>query len=171
MFITEEYLKKVTPVGEGVNASQIRPWIDPAKVNLLDPILGEYYLERLAERVQDEETTQADEEILKRIRPVQAWGVAKYLVFGTSLKMKNKGIQKQFGDFSESADAEEVRFMADEYLHNIKNYQSALRKFVKKNIKKYPEITDKKNEDAELFGCGCVDSSEDGYFSDSFMIV
>lgn len=170
MFINEEYLKEETPVGENVDVKKVLNWTKTVLGTHIEPILGEYFLSKLIERYKDEETTPADDKLIEKIKPALAWRSAAKAIFSMTYKLKNKGLQKQFGDFSQSASFEEVTFNVDEYNQNSKMYEKKILKFVCENIENYPEATDDRNKDGEVFKCKCNDGDED-IFNESFMVI
>jgi hypothetical protein len=171
MFVDEDYLKEETPIGQNVDISKVIPWVNEVISQYIEPILGEYFLGQVTQRYIDGNTTTADDGLIAKMKPAIAWGAAAYSIYGTSYKVKNKGLQKQFGDYSESTEANEKALMFDMYRQNARSREQKMKKFVCLNISNYSEATDKRNKDGEVYNdCGCDGGEVEG-FNDSIMII
>lgn len=171
MFVTEEYLKDETPMGDNVDIKKVMPWVKSVLRTNIEPILGRYFLNKLIERYVNSTTTPEDDELIDMIKPALAWRAVAHSIISTTFKLKNKGLQKQFGDFSQSASFEEVTFNVDHYNQNSTLYEEMLLDFLCDNIDEYPEAMDKKNKKSKVYGKCCISDDEDGTFNESFMVI
>lgn len=172
MFVTEEYLKDETPIGQNVDIAKVMPWVNEVIKQYIRPILGRYFLAQVTQRYVDGNTTPEDDALIEEMKPAIAWNAASYSIYGISYKLKNKGLQKQFGDYSEATEANEKALMFDLYRQNAKTNEKDLKKFICDNIEDYPEAKNKLNKDGEVYNdCGCGENLEDDSFNDSIMII
>lgn len=171
MFVSEDYLKENTPIGQNVDISKVMPWVKEVILRRIEPIMGEYFLKKITERYESGTTTAEDDKVIEKMRIAIAWGSAAEAAVNTSLKMKNKGMQKQFGDFSNSAEFDEVQFTFDNYRSAAKFHEQRLKKYVCDNSELYPEASDKKNKDGEVYNCCKCGKDNDEFFNDSIMLV
>lgn len=170
MFVDEDYLRDFTPIGQNVDISKVLVWTNEVLLTRIEPILGAYYLGRLTQRYLDSTTTPADDKVIEKIQPALAWGSAVQATINMSYKLKNKGIQKQFSDYSESAELNEILFIRDHYQQHAKVHEQRLLDFVCKNKTDYPEAFDDQNKDSQVYtNCGCEGKTTD--FNDSIMII
>ena len=64
--------------------------------------------------------------------------------------MKNKGIQKQNGDFSESVAKDEILLMYDHYAQKAAFYEQRIRQYLKDNGDLFTEYTSTDNTDSDM---------------------
>jgi hypothetical protein len=97
------------------------------------------------------QTLNNDEETLVTyIQPVVAWRSAEDAVFGLSYQLKNKGIQQQFGDYSNAVTQNEVAFSMEHYGQKASFYEARLFRFLKENRDLFPEFISELNKDSDI---------------------
>jgi hypothetical protein len=97
------------------------------------------------------QTLNNDEETLVTyIQPVVAWRSAEDAVFGLSYQLKNKGIQQQFGDYSNAVTQNEVAFSMEHYGQKASFYEARLFRFLKENKDLFPEFISDLNKDSDI---------------------
>ena len=127
-FITEAYIKLKTPITQNVDVNEITPFIATVSDMRIQPILGTYFYNDILTKY-NAQTLSPDEEILvSYIQPVVAWRSAEDAVFGLSYQLKNKGLQTQFGDNSNSVSIQEVNFGQDHYAIRVRNEKTCSRR-------------------------------------------
>ncbi len=164
-FITETYLKNQTPITANVDVTDVTPFIRTQCEMRVQPILGTYFYKDILTKY-NAQTLNPDEEILvSYIQPVVAWRSAEDAVFGLSYQLKNKGLQTQFGDNSNSVSIQEVNFGQDHYAQKASFYESRLSHYLKDNKALFPEFTSDLNKDSDLRPLRSLDSG----YTDSIM--
>ena len=97
------------------------------------------------------QTLNANETILvEKIKPAVAWRATVDCVLGLTYQLKNKGLQKQNGDNSESVDQTETTFVMRHYEQKAEFFEMITRKYLKINKDLFPEFTSNLNRDSEL---------------------
>ncbi len=165
-FITEAYLKTQTPITANVDVKDVTPYIKTQSDLRVQPILGTYFYKYLLGKYNAQTLSTDEVELVEYIQPIVAWRSAEDAVFGLSYQLKNKGLQVQNGDYSNSVTQREVVFAQDHYAQKASFYEARLVNFLKANKSLYPQFTDKLNTDSDIKPTKSVDN---GY--DDFMIL
>jgi hypothetical protein len=149
-FVTEYYIKENTPITKNVDVTDVMPWLKTVSDQRIQPILGTYFYEDILTKY-NAQTLSADEETLVTyIQPIVAWFGASASAFGLSYQIKNKGIQQQFGDFSQNVTFSEVTFTM-EHLEQIGwFYIRRLEYYLTENKALFSNFTSELNKDSDL---------------------
>lgn len=149
-FVTENYLKTKTPITKNVSSVDVLPFVEPAAAAWMQNILGTYFFLDLLAKY-NAQNLSADEELLvAKMQPAIAWRAATDCVLGLTYQLKNKGLQKQSGDNSESVEQSEVGFVMRHYEQKAEFFESMCRKYLVKNKDLFPLFTSTLNKDSEL---------------------
>ena len=164
-FVTEAYLKQKTPITQNVSATDVMPFIEPSASSWMQSILGTYFFNDLLTKY-NAQTLNGDETILvEKIKPAIAWRATVDCVLGLTYQLKNKGLQKQNGDNSESVDQTETTFVMRHYEQKAELFEMITRKYLKLNKDLFPEFTSNLNRDSEL-----APQNDDNFNSDTMFI-
>jgi hypothetical protein len=164
-FVTEQYLKQKTPITQNVSATDVMPFIEPSASSWMQSILGTYFFNHLL-TAYNAQTLTSDEEILvEKIKPAVAWRATVDCVLGLTYQLKNKGLQKQNGDNSESVDQTETTFVMRHYEQKAEFFEMITRKYLKLNKDLFPQFTSNLNRDSEL-----APQNDDNFNSDTMFI-
>lgn len=164
-FVTEAYLKQKTPITQNVSATDVMPFIEPSASSWMQSILGTYFFNDLLVKY-NAQTLNGDETILvEKIKPAIAWRATVDCVLGLTYQLKNKGLQKQNGDNSESVDQTETTFVMRHYEQKAEFFEMITRKYLKLNKDLFPEFTSNLNRDSEL-----APQNDDNFNSDTMFI-
>lgn len=164
-FITEAYLKNNTAITKNVDVNDIVPFIKTQSDMRIQPILGTYFYDYLLTAYNAQTLTVDEETLVTYIQPIVAWRSAEDAVFGLSYQLKNKGVQVQFGEFSNNAQNNEINFMADHFAQKASFYEKRLKFYLHENRLLFAEFISTDNNDSDLkpFDSSCNDS--DSYAS------
>jgi hypothetical protein len=166
-FITENYLKTQTPITANCDVNDIVPYIRTQSDLRVQPILGTYFYNDMLQKY-NAQTLSPDEEILlSYIQPVIAWRSAEDAVFGLSYQLKNKGLQLQNGDYSNSVSLNEVTFAIDHYGQKASFYESRLVNYLHTERDLFPNFISVLNRDSDIRP---TRNADNGY-TDSIMII
>lgn len=150
-FVTEDYLKRKTPITKNVEASEIVPFIDVAAQTWMQNILGTVFFEDLLTKYNDQTLSSDEENLVKKMQPAIAWRSATDCVIQLTYQLKNKGLQKQNGDNSESVELDEMGMVSRHYEEKAEFYEDFVFKHLKKNKDLFPVYTsDENKDDSEL---------------------
>lgn len=164
-FVTESYIKQTTALTKNVDPNEIMPFIATAAQTWMQSILGTYFFDDLVVKFNNE-TLSTDEEVLvAKIKPAVAWRAASDCVLELTYQLKNKGLQKQNGDNSESVDLEEMGFVKTHYENKAEFFESFVVEYLKINKDLYPELTSTQNKN------GVIKPQSDNNFNQDILFV
>jgi hypothetical protein len=149
-FITENYLKTQTPITANVDVNDVTPYIRTQSDMRVQPILGTYFYNYMLTGYNAQTLNNDEETLVTYIQPVVAWRSAEDAVFGLSYQLKNKGIQQQFGDYSNAVTQNEVAFSMEHYGQKASFYEARLFRFLKENKDLFPEFISDLNKDSDI---------------------
>jgi hypothetical protein len=167
-FITETYLKNNTPITKNVDVKDVTPYIRPASDMRVQSILGTYFYEYLLTAYNAQSLSSPEEALVEKIQPVVAWRAAENAAFGLSYQLKNKGIQSQFGDYSQNVSQSEVAFVMDHYGQMAAFFEKRLINFILENKDLYPQFTSALNTDSDIKP---VDDCTDNDYDNTMMVI
>lgn len=147
-FIGEKYLKENTPITANCAVEDIIPFVKSSSDAWMQPILGTYFYDYLL-GVYNAQTLSADELVLvEKIKPCVAWRSASEAVLGLTLQLKNKGLQKQNSDNSESVEDSTMKFVMAHYRQKAESYEGFLISWLKENKDLFPNFVSQLNKDS-----------------------
>lgn len=166
-FVTEQYLKLNVPITNNVDDTDFVPLIKSAADQYVRSILGTYFYNYLLQEYNNQ-TLSATEITLVQdyIQYSVAWRVASETAITVSYQLKNKGLQKQSGDYSQAVDMSEIAFMSHHYRDRADFYDQRLIKYLEQNKSLYPEFMSQLNNDTVISKLvNCTDCSGNGCYS------
>jgi hypothetical protein len=149
-FVTENYIKTNTPITKNVDVTDVVPWLKTVSDQRVQPILGTYFYEDILTKYNAQTLNSNETTLVEYIQPIVAWFGASAAAFGLSYQIKNKGIQQQFGDYSQQVTFSEVTFTM-EHLEQIGFfYINRLKFYLTENKDLFPNFTSETNKDSDL---------------------
>ena len=118
-------------------------------------ILGTYFYKYLLGVFNSQTLNTDEEDLVEIIKYALGWNVVMESVLGLSYQQQNKGIQKQTGDYSTSADFKEISYIIKNYTDKARFYETRLGEFLKENKNKYPQFIDEQNKDSVVLLAYC----------------
>ena len=149
-FVTENYLKQKTPITQNVSATDVMPFIEPSASSWMQSILGTYFFNHLLTAYNAQTLTSDELLLVGKIQPAIAWRATVDCVLGLTYQLKNKGLQKQSGDNSESVEQSETTFVMRHYEQKAEFFEMMTRKYLMANKTLFPQFTSQLNKDSEL---------------------
>ena len=129
LFITEEYVKVFTPIGNMVQYTEIEPKLHMAQDSWVQDVLGSNFYNYLQDQYIAQALTADEVELIVRIKPALAWRVAAKTLPWINYQVKNKGVMSQRGDYADSVELETLRWLkgdlemdADFYFQRLINW-------------------------------------------------
>lgn len=156
-FVTENYLKVNTPITANVDVTDVFPYVKPASDMRVQAILGSYFYAYLLGAYNAQTLNNDEETLVEKIQPVVAWRAAEQAAFGLTYQLKNKGIQTQFGDYSNNVSQSETAFVMDHYGQMAAFYEKRLTNYLLENKSLFPQFISDLNKDSDIKpvgGCG-----------------
>ena len=167
-FVTETYLKNNTPITKNVDVKDVTPYIRPASDMRVQSILGTYFYEYLLTQYNSQNLSQDETSLVEKIQPVVAWRAAENAVFGLSYQLKNKGVQVQFGDYSQNVSQGEIAFVMDHYGQMAAFFEKRLINYLLENKDLFAEFTSALNKDSDIKP---VDECTDDDYDNTMMVI
>lgn len=167
-FITETYLKNNTPITKNVDVKDVTPYIRPASDMRVQSILGTYFYDYLLTAYNAQSLTPDEETLVEKVQPVVAWRAAENAAFGLSYQLKNKGIQSQFGDYSQNVSQSEVAFVMDHYGQMAAFFEKRLINYILENKDLFSQFTSALNTDSDIKP---VDDCTDNDYDNTMMVI
>ena len=160
-FITENYIKTNTPVTKNVDVSDVMPYVKTVSDQRVQPILGTYFYEYLLAAYNAQNLTNNETTLVEYIQPIVAWFSAAEAAFGLSYQLKNKGIQQQFGDYSQAVTRGDVAFTMEHYEQKGFFYINRLKFYLTENKALFSQFTSQLNKDSDLKPIDNCDNNND----------
>jgi|TARA_R110000744_G_scaffold48698_7_gene106222 hypothetical protein len=164
-FVTENYIKQTTALTKNVDANEIMPFIATAAQTWTQSILGTYFFDYLLASFNAQTLTANEEILVSKIQPSIAWRAASDCVLELTYQLKNKGLQKQNGDNSESVELSEMGFVKTHYENKAEFFESFIVEYLKINKGLFPEFTSKLNKSS------VIKHQEDDNFNSDILFI
>ena len=149
-FVTEKYIKDKTPITNNVSAKEIIPFIEVSAQTWMQSILGTYFFNDLLTKYNAQTLNALETVLVTKMQPAIAWRATADCVIELTYQLKNKGIQKQNGDNSESVELDETQFVSTHYANKAEFFEEFVRLYLNKNKDSFPVFTSDDNKDSEL---------------------
>lgn len=149
-FVTQNYIKQKTAITKNVDAEEILPFIETAAQTWMQSILGTYFFDYLVTKYNDQTLTPDEETLVSKIQPAVAWRAAADCVLELTYQLKNKGLQKQSGDNSESVELNEMGFVKTHYENKAEFFESFVVEYLKQNKDLFPQLTSEDNKNSVI---------------------
>ncbi len=139
LFISENYIKKYTPIGALVQWTEIEPTALIVQESWVQDILGTNFYIYLKNKFATQ-TLNADEiTLMNYIKPALAYRVADKTLPFIAYQIRNKGVMQQRGDYSDPVDIETLRYLREELSGSADFHEKRLIEYLCKNTNLYPE--------------------------------
>jgi len=168
-FVTENYLKNNTPITANVDVNDVMPYVQTQARLRIKSILGSYFYDDILTKYNAQTLDANETTLVEYIQPVIAWYSAEDAVFGLTYQLKNKGVQQQFGDFSNAVSKDEVAFNMDHYHQKAEIFEKDLITWLLDNKSLFPNFTSQDNKDSVVKPIDDCDDS-DNYFNTLLVI-
>ena len=162
-FITENYLKNNTPITNNVDVTDIMPYVATQARLRIKSILGAVFYEDILTKYNDQTLSADETTLVEYIQPVIAWYSAEDAVFGLSYQLKNKGVQQQFGDYSNAVSKDEIAFNMDHYHQKAETFEQDLINWLIDNKALFPLFTSASNKNSIVKPIDDCDDDLDNY--------
>lgn len=153
-FVTEDKLKKTTPVAKNVDMNEVIFNIRNIADMYIKSILGTYFYNDLLNKYNAQTMNTNELILLDYIQPAICWGATSESIVSVSYQLKNKGIQTQTGDFSANAEYKEVMFLVHHYADKRDFYLNNLKRYLLDNKGLFTSFDSDLNTDSIIKDCG-----------------
>lgn len=147
-FVTLAWLKAYTPVSANIDETLIFPFVPTSSDMWIQPILGTYFYQDLLAKYNAQTLNPDEVNLVEVIKPAIAWRTASEAPIGLTFQLKNKGLQTQNSDNSESVDLADAEAVELKYVKKAEFYENQVKKYLYKNKDLFPEYLSDLNDDS-----------------------
>lgn len=147
-FVTLAWLKAYTPVSANIDETLIFPFVPTSSDMWIQPILGTYFYQDLLAKYNAQTLTTDEVNLVEVIKPAIAWRTASEAPIGLTFQLKNKGLQTQNSDNSESVDLSDAEAVELKYVKKAEFYENQVKKYLHKNKDLFPQFISEDNDDS-----------------------
>jgi hypothetical protein len=147
-FISELYLREHTPLNQNIDTKDIMPNIPLAQDMYIQPILGSQFYNSLLISYSAQTLNSNEEYLVSLIKPCLAYYSAYETVPYLNYQLKNKGMQRQFGDNSADVDMASMNFLRNSLKNRAEFYAERIQNYLMFNGNLFPNyVTQATNQD------------------------
>lgn len=154
-FCTERYLKLYGMITSNVDASDFTPLIQFASKAFVKKQIGSYFFNDLLTKYNNQSLSENETELVEVMQFAIAWRATAEAALSLTYQLKNKGLQKQNDESSESVDKEEATFIYNQYIQKAIYFEAELKQFLIDNKNNYPVYLDRLNKDSIIKNDQC----------------
>ena len=138
LFISEDYLKEITPTNLNVDVKEVYSHLLSAQDINIQSVLGSKLYNELKTAITNNTVTTDQETLLQLIKPACAWWSLVFSFRWMNYKIKNIGVQKAHSENAESADKSEMIWLLEDLNNRAEFYSERIREYLLINGSKYP---------------------------------
>lgn len=163
-FVTENFLKTNGIITSNVDVNDFAPLIQFASKAFVKKQIGSHLFDDLLIKYNNQTLSVDEVKLVEKMQWAISWRASAHSVLTLTYQLKNKGLQKQSDENSESVELKEAQFMFDNYLQYAILFESELRDYLNLNKELYPEFLDIKNNDSSIkhYICGQSNNYNEG---------
>ena len=156
-FVTETFLKKNGIITANVDATDFTPLVQYSAKAFVKAQIGSYFFDDLLTKYNNQTLSADETALVERMQYAIAWRTCANAAITLTYQLKNKGLQKQNDDNSESVELKEATFIYDHYIQQAGFFQNEMADFLLANKEDYPVFLDKLNRDSIIKHDTCQD--------------
>ena len=154
--INEAYLKKYSPLPENYNMDEIMPFVHPAEIMWVEPVLGTALYNELIEQVNTNQVTELNSTLLLNIYPYLSFAVVYSALPFIQFHVSEVGVTKGKSDNSDSISNADANYMSAHLRKMVEEMKKLLKQFLDTNAEYYPLY----RPDGEPCECSCKSGDE-----------
>jgi hypothetical protein len=147
LLISETYLKENSPINANVDPKDILPHIDRSQDLWTQELLGTNFYNYILNSYSAQTLNNYEVELVSRIKIALVYRTCEMALPFINYNIKNKGIQSQFGDYSNQVGVEEMRILRWELRNKAEFYDERVKSYLKENSKQFPQYITNNNTD------------------------
>jgi hypothetical protein len=154
LFVTENYIKTFTPVGDLVQWTEIEPSVHLAQDSFIQDVLGTNFYNHIQDAFENQTLNTDETELVARIKPALAYRVIEQAITFIHYQIKNKGIQSQSGDYNQPVTIDEFKYMRNELKNRAEFFTKRFSTYLYDNKKLFPQYENNNDEDMKPYKGG-----------------
>lgn len=136
--INEAYLKKYSPLPENYNMDEIMPFVHPAEIMWVEPVLGTALYNELIQQVNDNNVTELNSTLLLNIYPYLSFAVVYSALPFIQFHVSEIGVTKGKSENSDSISNADANYMSAHLRKMVEEMKKLLKQFLDTNAEYYP---------------------------------
>lgn len=144
-FISENYIKTKTPLSKNIDPADILNNVEAAEQLWLANILGKYFYTELLAKFNSQTLNSDETALVELIKPAVAYRAAAESVIFLTGQIKNKGIQTQNGENSNSVDESFMFKVEGRIRGRAEFFENLVRAHLKEYKDLFPDYTSENN--------------------------
>ena len=145
--ISEEYFRSKIPFNNNVDFKDISVHIPTSQDIHLQPILGSNFYDEILQKYNDQTLTPDEITLVNHIKPCVAFRTAYSTLPFLTYNIKNKGVQTQNGDFSDSVEKSNLSYLNNLLENRAEFYEQRLINYLDEYESLYSGYTINNKED------------------------
>lgn len=137
--ISEVYLKRYSPISQSVDITLIFPYVEIYQASNIQPLVGSKLYQTLLDHIATNTVTSEEAELLAILRQMIVWGSTALAIPWISIQVRNKGVLKQGGENTETADVDSLRYLRHEANNQAEFYGKRANEFLCKRGNEFPD--------------------------------
>lgn len=159
-FCTESFIKKNGIITQNVDVKDFTPLIQYSAKAFVKKQIGSLFFDDLLAKYNAQTLSSDEILIVEKMQYAIAWRACANAVITLTYQLKNKGLQTQNDENSESVELNEVTFVYDHYIQQASYFEKELKNFLMANKSLYPVFESKENRDSEWKLSECSDRGD-----------
>lgn len=136
--INEAYLKKYSPIPNNYNMEEIMPFVHPAEIMWVEPVLGTALYNELIQQVNENNVTELNSTLLLNIYPYLAFAVVYSALPFIQFHVSEVGVTKGKSENSDSISNADANYMSAHLRKMVEEMKKLLKQFLDTNAEFYP---------------------------------
>lgn len=146
-FATEKDFREKTNIHKNVDWSEISPNISEASNIYVRPILGKKFYDDLLTKFNASTLSPDEQKIVDIVQRIVVYRSTDLALTWITFKPTNKGVQQQFGENSQSATLEILKYVRNQAKNMATIHEKELQKTLERDHKLYPIYESKENKE------------------------
>ena len=151
VLINSAYLKKYSPLPNNYNMEEVMPFVHPAEVLWVEPVIGTALYNELLQQVNDNQVTELNSTLLLNIYPYLSFAVVYSALPFIQYHISEVGVTKGKSDNSDSISNADANYMSEHLRKMVEEMKKLLKNFLDTNAELYPLY----RPDGEPCECSC----------------
>jgi len=130
VWITQSYLKTLTPINNNVDVNDVQPHIETAQLIYTRELLGKLFYDYLDDKFINNTFSTKEAELFDIIKQSIAYRSAEIALPFLSIKVRNKGTVRLNDEFAQPASLEEMKYLRHELKNRSEYFEKRVLEFL-----------------------------------------
>ena len=130
IWITQNYLKTLTPINNNVDVNDVQPHIETAQLIYTRELLGKIFYDYLDGKFSTNTLSAKETELFDIVKQSIAYRSAEIALPFLSIKIRNKGTVRLSDEFAQPAGLEEMKYLRHELKNRSEYFEKRVLEFL-----------------------------------------